>query len=77
MVPSKFSKESIIIHIKIDLLEEYGVHTTFNFMDLTPFAGSEDEEVEACDLRTNPFKREGMMEKAQAQALVQTQQLGP
>ena len=29
---------------QIDLPEEYGVHTTFNVMDLTPFAGSEDEE---------------------------------
>jgi len=28
-------------------------------MDLTPFAGSEDEEVEACDLRTNPFQEGG------------------
>jgi len=24
-------------------------------MDLTPFAGSEEEEAEACDLRTNPL----------------------
>ena len=24
-------------------------------MDLTPFAGSEDEEAKACDLRTNPL----------------------
>jgi len=37
---------------QIDLLEEYGVHTTFNVMDLTPFAGSENEEEEACNLRT-------------------------
>jgi len=44
---------------QIDLPEEYGVHTTFNFMDLTPFAGSEDEEAEACDLRTNPLQKEG------------------
>jgi len=28
-------------------------------MDLTPFAGSEDEEAEACDFRTNPFKEGG------------------
>jgi len=41
------------------LPEEYGVHTTFNVMDLTPFAGSEDEEVEAYDLRTNPLQEEG------------------
>jgi len=32
-----------------------------------PFAGSneEEEEVEAWDLRTNPFQGEGMMEEAQ------------
>jgi len=35
--------------------EEYRVHTTFNVMDITSFAGSEDEEAEACDLRTNPL----------------------
>jgi len=28
-------------------------------MDLTPFAGSEDEEAEACDLRTNPLQEGG------------------
>jgi len=28
-------------------------------MDLTPFAGNEDEEAEACDLRTNPFQDGG------------------
>ena len=38
---------------QIDPSEEYGVHTTFNVMDLTPVAGSVDEEAEACDLRTN------------------------
>jgi len=31
----------------LDLPEEYGVHNTFNFVDLMPFAGSnEEEEVE-------------------------------
>jgi len=44
---------------QIDLLEEYGVHTTFNVMDLIPFASSEDEEVEACDLRTNSLQEGG------------------
>jgi len=39
--------------------EEYGVHTTFNVMDLTPFAGSGDEEAETCDLRTNPLQEGG------------------
>jgi len=28
-------------------------------MDLTPFAGNEDEEAEACDLRTNPLQEGG------------------
>ena len=28
-------------------------------MDLTPFAGSEDEVAKACDLRTNPFQKGG------------------
>jgi len=44
---------------QIDMPEEYGVHTTFNVRDLTPFAGSEDEEAEACDLRTNPLREGG------------------
>jgi len=39
----------------LDLLEEYGVHATFNVMDLIPFASSAHEEVEACDLRINPL----------------------
>ena len=41
------------------MCQEYGVHTTFNVMDLTPFAGSADEEAEACDLRTNPLQEGG------------------
>jgi len=28
-------------------------------MDLTPIVGSEDEEAEACDLRTNPLQEGG------------------
>jgi len=32
-------------------------------MDLTPFVGSEDEEAEAYNLRTNPFQEGGMMEE--------------
>jgi len=44
---------------QIDLPEEYGVHTTFNVMDLTPFAGSEDEGAKPCDLRTNPLQEGG------------------
>ena len=44
---------------QLDMPEEYGVHTTFNVMDLTPFVGSEDEEAEAYDLRANPFQEGG------------------
>jgi len=33
------------------LLEEY--------VDLTPFASSEDEEAETCDLRINPLQEGG------------------
>ena len=44
---------------QIDLPEENEVHTSFNVMDLTPFAGSEDEEAETCDLRTNPLQEGG------------------
>jgi len=44
---------------QIDLPEEYGVHTTFDVMDLTPFVGSEDEEAEELDLMTNPFQEGG------------------
>ena len=44
---------------QIDLPKEYGVHTTFNVMDLTPFAGNEDEEAEACALKTNLHQEGG------------------
>ena len=44
---------------KLDLPEEYGVHTTFNVMYLTLFVGSEDEEAEALNLRTNPLQERG------------------
>jgi len=53
---------------QIDLPEEYEVHTTFNVMDLTPFAGSEDGEAETCDLRTNPLQERGDAQEGQAQA---------
>jgi len=44
----------------LDLPEEYGVHHTLNVVDLIPFVGSnEEEEVEALDLRTNPFQEGG------------------
>ena len=39
---------------KLDLPAEYGVHDTFNVIDLFPFVGT-NEENDALDLRTNPF----------------------
>jgi len=42
---------------KLDLPAEYGVHDTFNVIDLTPFGSNEDEE--ALDLRTNPLQEGG------------------
>jgi len=43
---------------KLDLPAEYGVHDTFNVIDLSPFVGT-NEENEALDLRTNPFQGGG------------------
>jgi len=41
---------------RLDLLEEYGVNTTFNISDLIPFAGEADtEEEEPTNLRSNPL----------------------
>jgi len=37
---------------------EYGVHDTFNVIDLSPFVGTNEED-EALDLRTNPFQGGG------------------
>jgi len=36
--------------------EEYGVHATFNVIDLKPFAGSTNDEAKTFDLRTNPLQ---------------------
>jgi len=45
---------------------EYGVHDTFNVIDLSPFVGTNEED-DALDLRTNPFPEGGgMMEEGQA-----------
>jgi len=44
---------------RIDLPEEYGVHTTFNVSDLRPFVGALDDEAELIDLRTNPLQEGG------------------
>jgi len=41
------------------LPEDYKVHATFNVINLTPFAGSTDDEAETFDLRTNLFQEGG------------------
>jgi len=43
----------------LDLPEDYGVHTTFNVIDLIPFVGSNDDEVDDSDLRTDPLQEGG------------------
>jgi len=48
----------------LDLPIEYGVHDTFNVIDLSPFVGTNEDE-DDLDLRTNPFQGEGMMEEGQ------------
>jgi len=40
---------------KLDLPTKYGVHDTFNVIDLSPFVGTNDED-DALDLRRNPFQ---------------------
>ena len=39
------------------LPDEYDVHTTFNVMDLIPFVGSNDEEVDATKSEVKSFSR--------------------
>ena len=44
----------------MDLPEEYGVSTTFSISDIIPFAsGSDIEEEELTDLRSNPLQGGG------------------
>jgi len=43
----------------LDLPEDYGVHITFNVIDLIPFVGSNDDEVDDSDLRTDPLQEGG------------------
>jgi len=43
---------------KLELLAKYGVHDTFNVIDLSPFVGTNEED-DALDLRTNPFQGGG------------------
>jgi len=44
----------------LDLPEDYGVHTTFNVIDLIPFVRSnDDDEVDDLDLRTDPLQEGG------------------
>ena len=40
----------------MDLPIEYAVHDTFNVIDLTPFVGTNEDDL---DLRTNPFQGGG------------------
>ena len=55
-VLKRINNNAYILHLP----KEYGVHHTFNVVDLMPFVGSnEEEEVEALDLRTNPFQEGG------------------
>ena len=45
---------------RLDLPKEYGVSTTFNIYDLITFVGGSDiEEEEPIDLRSNPFQGGG------------------
>jgi len=44
---------------QLDLPEDYGVHTTFNVIDLIPFVGSNDDEVDDSDIRTDPLQEGG------------------
>jgi len=43
----------------LDLPEDYGVHTTFHVIDLIPYVGSIDEEVDELDLRLDPLQEGG------------------
>jgi len=47
----------------LDLPEDYGVHTTFNVIDLIPFVDSNDDEVDESDLSIDPLQEGGMMEE--------------
>ena len=53
-VPKKVNNNAY----KLDLPIEYGVHDTFNVIDLSPFVGTNEEE-DDLDLRTNPFQEGG------------------
>jgi len=46
---------------QLDHPAEYGVHPTFNIIDLVSFVGTLDEEDDHQDLRANPLQGEGMM----------------
>ena len=43
----------------MDLPEDYGVHTTFNVIDLIPFVDSNDDEVDESDLSIDPLQEGG------------------
>ena len=44
---------------KLELLEEYEVHATFNVTDLIPFVGQTDDQAYPSYLRTNPSQEGG------------------
>jgi len=44
---------------QLDLPKEYGVYTTFNVIDFIPFVGSNEEEVDEPDLRSDPPQEGG------------------
>jgi len=43
----------------LDLPENYGVHTTFNVIDLIPFVASNEDEVDEPNLRSDPLQEGG------------------
>ena len=44
---------------RLELLEGFDVHATFNVVDLIPFAGGTDDEAKTTYLRTNPSQEGG------------------
>ena len=51
---------------RLELLEGYDVHATFNVADLILFAGGTDDEAETKDLRTNHSQEGGDDEMSRA-----------
>ena len=51
---------------RLELLEGYDVHATFNVVDLIPFTGGTNDEAETTDLRINPSQEGGNDEMPRA-----------